>query len=76
MIEAICLGHFILAAILVGVFFVAGIVIKPTPLPVVMSAAEESKFDLMQTDAQGNTLVIQMKGSVHHGIKQEAIASN
>jgi hypothetical protein len=28
----------------------------------------------MQTDAQGNTLVIQMKEGVHHGSKQEALS--
>jgi hypothetical protein len=74
MIESICIGHFILAGVLVGVFFLAGCIIKPVPLPVVMSPAEESQFDLMQTDAQGNTLVIQMKEGVHHGSKQEALS--
>jgi hypothetical protein len=71
MIESICLGHFILAGVLVGAFFLAGCFIKPAPLPVVMSPADENKFDLMQTDAQGNTLVIQMKEPIH-GSKQEA----
>jgi len=73
MIESICLGHLILAGILVGAFFLAGCIIKPAPLPVVMSPADESKFDLMQTDAHGNTLVIQMKEPVHGSKhKQEA----
>jgi hypothetical protein len=74
-LELICAGHLILAAILVGAFFLAGCFIKPAPLPIVMSPAEESQFDLMQTDAQGNTLVIQMKEPVYgkHN-KQKALA--
>jgi hypothetical protein len=70
MIESICVGHVILAAILVGAFFLAGRFIKPTPIIVTMSPTDEHQFDLMQKDAQGNTLIIQTKEGVHHENKQ------
>jgi hypothetical protein len=66
-LESICLGHIIAAGVLVGIFFLVNATVPMPPI----------EKNLMQTDARGNTIVIQMKESVHHGSnEQEAIASH
>ena len=75
MLESICLGHFILAGILVVAFFLAGCFIKPAPIVQPMSSVEESQYDLMQQDKNDRRMVIQLKEKVPHGSsKQEALA--
>lgn len=75
MIESICLMHFIGAGALVGLFILAGYLIKPAPIITPMSPTEEKQFDLIQVNASNKMTIVQMKENVPHGNKQ-TITSN
>jgi hypothetical protein len=77
MTEVLCLGHLIMAGILVGVFFLVGCLVKPAPIVQPMSPTEERQYDLMQQGPDGHSIAVQLKEHVTHGTsKQEAIAGN
>jgi hypothetical protein len=60
-LESLCMLHFLGACILVGLFILIGILLKPDRIIYPMPLSDESKYDTMSVDSKDKILITTLK---------------
>jgi hypothetical protein len=71
MLESLCIGQIIIAAILIGTILTISLLVKPTPITYVMTTAEEEQFNIQKSNGSFMFVFVHQKESIHHGNKKE-----